>query len=98
MASRDYNRAMPKRSSSKDEVQNALRVVEEAIGQPLAKKNRAAVALGRRGGLKGGKARAEKLTSEQRREIAQKAAQERWKRARKAAKIKGLDESSPREG
>lgn len=71
---------MPKRSSKKlDEVQNALRVVEEAIGGSL-KKNPAAVALGRRGGLKGGKARASKLTAEQRKEIAQKAAKARWAR------------------
>lgn len=34
--------------------------------------------LGRLGGLKGGKARAEKLTAKQRREIAQKAAKSRW--------------------
>lgn len=37
-----------------------------------------AVALGRKGGLKGGKARANKLTPEQRKEIAKKAAQKRW--------------------
>lgn len=41
-------------------------------------KNPAAVALGRMGGLKGGKARAEKLTKKQRSEIAQKAAKKRW--------------------
>jgi hypothetical protein len=39
-----------------------------------------AVALGRLGGQKGGKARAEKLTAEQRSEIAKKAAQARWKK------------------
>jgi hypothetical protein len=43
------------------------------------KKNPAAVALGRLGGKKGGPARAEKLSAEQRREIAKKAAQARWK-------------------
>ena len=43
-------------------------------------KNPHAVALGRLGGLKGGKARFEKLTIEQRREIAQKAARMRWKK------------------
>jgi hypothetical protein len=43
-----------------------------------AEKDPAAVSLGRRGGLKGGKARAEKLTPEQRSEIARKAAQARW--------------------
>ena len=41
-------------------------------------KNPAAVELGRLGGKKGGKARAEKLTPEQRKEIAQKAAKARW--------------------
>lgn len=41
-------------------------------------KNPAAVALGRLGGLKGGKARAEKLTQERRKEIATSAAKKRW--------------------
>ena len=41
-------------------------------------KDPAAVALGRKGGLKGGKARAEKLSPERRKEIAQLAAQTRW--------------------
>jgi hypothetical protein len=62
---------MPKWSSKRDVAQNALRVVEEAIGEPLAK-NPAAVALGRRGGLKGGRARAINLTPERRAEIAKK--------------------------
>ncbi len=67
---------------------NAFRVVQEATGQipepeqpkPLSTegKNPAAVALGRLGGLKGGKARTEKLSPERRKEIAQKAAQARW--------------------
>jgi hypothetical protein len=43
-----------------------------------AKKNPAAVALGRLGGLKGGKARAKKLTHEQRSESARNAAVARW--------------------
>jgi hypothetical protein len=43
-------------------------------------KNPAAVALGRLGGKKGGKARAEKLTPEQRKEIARKAARARWEK------------------
>ncbi len=38
----------------------------------------AAVLLGRRGGLKGGRARAQKLTPERRSEIARKAAAKRW--------------------
>lgn len=41
-------------------------------------KNPAAVALGRKGGLKGGKARAQSLTPEQRSAIARKAARARW--------------------
>jgi hypothetical protein len=44
------------------------------------KKNPAAVALGRLGGLKGGKARAKSLTAKERSEIAKKAAQSRWKK------------------
>jgi len=43
-------------------------------------KNQAAQELGRLGGLKGGKARADKLTPERKKEIAQKAAQARWKK------------------
>lgn len=42
------------------------------------KRNPAAVELGRKGGLKGGRARADRLTPEQRKEIARKAAQKRW--------------------
>jgi hypothetical protein len=41
-------------------------------------KNPAAVALGRLGGLKGGPARAKKLSAEQRSEVARRAAQARW--------------------
>lgn len=44
----------------------------------VQEKNPAAVALGRLGGLKGGKARAEKLSAKKRQEIAKKAAQARW--------------------
>ncbi len=73
---------MPKRSSKKnirDINLLASHITEEATGQPAPKpedsnKNPAAVALGRLGGLKGGKARAEKLTPEQRTEIAIKLA------------------------
>ncbi len=79
---------MPKRSSKKnirDLNVLAAHIVEQATGVPTPKniaeestKNPAAVALGRLGGLKGGKARAEKLTTEERSEIAKKAAQARW--------------------
>jgi hypothetical protein len=44
-------------------------------------KDLVAVLLGRRGGLKGGKARAAALTPERRREIAIRAAQSRWSKA-----------------
>ena len=54
------------------------RPAEKVGEQP--EKNPAAVALGRLGGLKGGKARAEKLTAKKRSEIAKKAAQARWKK------------------
>ena len=47
-------------------------------GMAKMKKNAAAVALGRLGGLKGGKARARKLTAKQRRASARKAAAARW--------------------
>lgn len=43
-------------------------------------KNRAAVELGRLGGLKGGKERARRLSKEKRIEIAKKAANKRWKK------------------
>jgi hypothetical protein len=76
-----HNIKMRKRSS-KDEFQNALRVVEQAIGEPLAK-NPAAVALGRLGGLKGGAARAAKLTPKRRKAIAQQAAKTRWAKGKK---------------
>ena len=45
---------------------------------PYHGKNPAAVEFGRLGGLKGGKARAKKLTRKQRSEIARKAANTRW--------------------
>lgn len=51
---------------------------EESEPEEMPTKNQAAVELGRLGGLKGGKARAERLTPERRREIAKKAAKARW--------------------
>jgi hypothetical protein len=41
-------------------------------------KDPAAVALGRKGGLKGGRARADSLTPAERKKIAQAAAKKRW--------------------
>jgi hypothetical protein len=49
------------------------------------KKNPAAVALGRKGGKKGGPARAAKLSPERRSESARKAVQARWARAKASA-------------
>jgi hypothetical protein len=77
---------MPKRSRkkpAKDFNQVARSVVDQATGatpkkKRPAKKNPAAVALGRLGGLKGGPARKAKLTAEQLSESARKAAQARW--------------------
>ncbi len=59
------------------------RITSLAAGNPIAEeetpiKNQAAVELGRLGGLKGGKARAAKLSAEKRREIAKQAAIARW--------------------
>jgi hypothetical protein len=74
---------MPKRSS-KDINETAFAVVQQATAQqtppvrPKHEKNPAAVALGRLGGLKGGKARAAKLSPEKRVAIARKAAKLRW--------------------
>jgi hypothetical protein len=52
---------------------------EAKASEPTKTKNPYAVALGRLGGQKGGKARAEKLSATERSAIAQKAAQARWK-------------------
>ena len=73
---------MPKRSSIKrrDANQLAAHIAALATGEKVApaRKNPAAVALGRIGGLKGGKARAEALSPAQRSKIAKKAAAARW--------------------
>lgn len=80
---------MQKRSSKRkqgpeDANEIAFRVVQQATEEapPDAPDERdpAAVALGRLGGLKGGPARAAKLTPEQRSEAARKAAEARWKK------------------
>lgn len=77
---------MPKRSSvgRLDPNQLAKLITDEATGEASpgqpdeSGKNPAAVALGRLGGQKGGKARAQKLTAERRSEIARDAAKKRW--------------------
>lgn len=77
---------MPDRSRkrSRDLDQLAARFVDEVSGDaqqpvdPEDGKDPAAVALGRRGGLKGGKARAARMTAEERSESARRAALKRW--------------------
>jgi hypothetical protein len=75
---------MPKRSSKGEPDINQLAaaiVAQTTNGDAPAKlngKNPAAVALGRLGGLKGGVARAKKLNSKRRSDIAKKAARARW--------------------
>jgi hypothetical protein len=66
----------------------AKSIVDEAVGDVQAPatqpdKDPAAVELGRRGGLKGGKARAAKLSKRRRSEIARRAAQARWASGKK---------------
>jgi hypothetical protein len=58
------------------------------------KKNPHAVALGRLGGLKGGKARTAKLTAEERRELARKAVNARWAKVREKAQQKDLPDKA----
>jgi len=74
---------MPKRSRKPTDINSlAASIVAKATGEatdePVETKNPAAVALGRLGGLKGGKARADSLTPEQRKATATKAAETRW--------------------
>jgi hypothetical protein len=79
---------MPDRSRKRprDPNQLAKSIVDIATGQvediddpPESGKNPAAVALGRLGGLKGGKARAAALSDKKRAQIARRAAKARWK-------------------
>lgn len=83
---------MPKRSSNlkRDLNKLASSIVDQAIGEAPAPtpepaddgKNPAAVALGRLGGLKGGKARA-KLSARKLSAIGKKGAEARWKKKKK---------------
>ena len=79
---------MPKRSGKKQDLnEKAFSTVRQLTGEepkpePDAGKNPAAVALGRLGGLKGGKARAAKLSKKKLSEIGKKAAEQRWRSKR----------------
>lgn len=85
---------MPKRSRtpgkrhSSDPILIAAHIFEQITGEPIKpakdqpparEKNPHAVALGKLGGPKGGKARAEKLSARKRKQIAKRAAAVRWK-------------------
>jgi hypothetical protein len=77
-----------KRKRPRDPAQLAKLMIDIASGEvedrkpapSLEGKDAAAVSLGRRGGLKGGRARAAKMPPERRAEIARKAAKARWDR------------------
>lgn len=80
-----YAHGMKKSKTSHELNKLAAFIVDQATNkEPQAEekptKNQAAVELGRLGGLKGGKARAKKLTAKRRSEIAKKAASTRWKK------------------
>ena len=76
---------MTKPKRPRDPNQKAKLIVDIATGElgdidPNEGKDLAAVALGRKGGKKGGKARAEALTSQERKKITKKAAEARWRK------------------
>jgi len=77
---------MKKKKLPRDVNESAKSIVDMATDEnpseeeSSSSKNPHAVALGRLGGKKGGKARAEKLSPEERSEIAKKAAKARWKK------------------
>lgn len=76
---------MPKRSSKPRDLNSMAAAIvaqatsDEPVPDPDEGKNPAAVALGRLGGQKGGRARAAKLSPEERSTLARKAAQTRWR-------------------
>lgn len=93
-----YNESMEKKKKKTptDINQLAASIVAQTTGSPVVhelnppsdtptvrEKNPAAVALGRLGGLKGGKARAESLSAERMKEIARNAAKSRWEKKEK---------------
>jgi len=75
---------MQRSKMPRDPNQRAKAVVDFATGQrtpePVREKDPAAIARGHLGGIIGGKARAAKLTPEQRSESARRAAKARWER------------------
>jgi hypothetical protein len=81
--------AMPKGPQGQkrpaDVVGNAVRVMQIATGEVEETRRDPALEYARKGGLKGGKSRAAKLSKEERTEIARKAAQARWAEQQPAA-------------
>jgi hypothetical protein len=89
-----YSGRMVKKKPQSDVNVTAFEILQAVTSEPTAislkgrptkkkdlpAKNPAAVALGRLGGLKGGKARAKSLSAKQRTEFARKAAQSRWEK------------------
>ena len=75
---------MPERSSKNNKFTEDINILAASIVEGATTefegKNLAAVALGSLGGKKGGRARAKKLTPEQRSDIARRAAQARWQK------------------
>lgn len=72
----------PKRPRDPNQLAHLIAAIatgEVQDADPDAGKDPAAVALGRKGGLKGGSARALSLTPKKRMEIAKKAATSRWR-------------------
>ena len=76
MAKKTTNRPSDQNKLAKLVVDQLTGTEEPSMDSP--KKNPAAVSLGRLGGLKGGKARAKKMTAEERSASARKAAKARW--------------------
>lgn len=67
-----------KTNPRKDFTQTAFNVFQQAIGEAEAEELTERQINSSKGGKKGGKARAEKLTPEERSDIAKKAAKKRW--------------------
>jgi hypothetical protein len=93
-----HNQTVPRRPSMA--VVKPARPAQEAITNvvefptPVRIKNPAAVALGKLGGSKGGKIRAERLSPEARSSIAQQAAKARWAKDRENHEMNGSQPSS----
>lgn len=67
-----------------DVIGNAVRVMQIATGEVQDNPRDPALEYARKGGLKGGKARAKKLSDRKRREIARKGALARWGKKKRA--------------